>query len=267
MRVSAPRLAAGAALALLALAYLAVGPAGAEQSGRAGVVAHFSGRISPRHLPRHRLAPISLSLNGRVLGADGASPPRLDRIELAFGARGGLDTTGLPLCPRSRLRNATRRQALARCGAALVGRGEIATEVPLNPADPVRTRARLLAFNGLAHGRPAVWVHAYAAYPPVAFVLPFYLQRLHDGPYGVLMRSPVRRALGRWPRLRSFRITLGRRYRAAGEERSYLSARCPLPPRFSILSVPIARATFYFSPRPALNISILRACRVLESSP
>ena len=62
---------------------------------------------------------------------------------------------------------------------------------------------------------------------------------LRSGAYGVLMRSPVRRALGRWPRLRSFQITLGRRYRAAGKRRSYLSARCPLPPRFSIGILPL----------------------------
>ena len=76
------------------------------------------------------------------------------------------------------------------------------------------------------------------------------------------MRSPVRRALGRWPRLRSFEITLGRRYRAGGERRSYLSAHCPLPPRFSIGILPIARATYYFAPRPTLTTTIQRGCRV-----
>ena len=78
------------------------------------------------------------------------------------------------------------------------------------------------------------------------------------------MRSPVRRALGRWPRLRSFDITLGRRYRAGGELHSYLNARCPLPPRFDALSVPVARATYYFAPRPTLTQPILRRCRVRE---
>jgi hypothetical protein len=249
---------------LLAIAFLGAGPATAEQTGRPDVVISFDGKISPRQLPRHRPAPISLELSGTVRGTNGAPPPQLQRIELAFGARGGLDTNGLPTCPRARLRNATQRQALERCRGALVGHGVISAEVPLNPADPITARAGAFAFNARAGGRPAVWVHAYSASPPVSFVLPFYMRRLPTGPYGILMRSPVRRTLGRWPRLRSFNVDLGRRYSAGGELHSYLSARCPLPPRFDVLSVPVARATYFFAPRPTLTQPILRRCRVRQ---
>lgn len=255
-------LAISGALLLVAFVYLAVAPAGAEQAGWPGGVVSFDGRISPRVLPRDRRAPVSLELSGSVRGANGAPTPQLGRIELAFGARGGLDTAGLPVCPRARLRNATRRQALARCRGALVGRGVIGAEVPLNPADPIPARANVLVFNGVSHGRPAAWVHAYSKSPPVSFVLPFYVRRLPTGAYGVLMRSPVHHALGRWPRLRSFQITLGRRYRAGGKLHSYLNARCPLPPRFNALAVPVARARFFFAPRPTLTQPILRRCRV-----
>jgi hypothetical protein len=110
-----------------------------------------------------------------------------------------------------------------------------------------------------------VWAHAYAASPAVSFVLPFYLRRLQEGAYGVEMSSPIGSALGRWPRLRSFEITLGRRYRGGGESRSYLNARCPLPRRFDALAVPLARATYSFSPRPAkISEAILRRCEVRE---
>jgi hypothetical protein len=263
VRRSIPRTASLAALgALLTLASLAVVRAGAEQSGNPQVVVSLDGSISPRHIPRNRPVPVSLTLAGQVRGADGAPPPRLQRIEIAFGARGGLDTAGLPRCSRPRLRNATQRQALDRCRGALVGRGEISTEVLLDPAKPLIARAGVLAFNGRSGGRPAVWVHAYSASPPVSLVLPFHLHILRNGAYGILMRSPVRRALGRWPRLRSFQITLGRRYRVEGEPHSYLSARCPLPPRLSIGIFPLARATYYFVPRPTLTTTILRGCRV-----
>jgi hypothetical protein len=254
---------AGFLLCFLALACLMVGDAGAERSGRDGVIVSLDGSISPRRLPRDRPVPVSVTLAGTVRGT-GASPPQLIRIEVAFGARGGLDTAGLPSCPRSRLRNATGRQALARCGNALVGRGTIATEVPLNPQNPVLADAQVLAFNGRSGGRPAVWVHAYSASPPVSFVLPFYLRRLRDGAYGVLLRAPAAAALGRWPRLRSFEITLGRRYLVGGVSHSYLSARCPLPPRFHIGFFPLARATYDFSPGPILSTTILRGCRVRE---
>jgi hypothetical protein len=251
-----------ASVLLIALLCLAAVPAGAEQTGRPGVVVSLDGSVAPRHIPRHRVVPVSIDLTGTVRGTDGAPPPRLSRIELAFGSRGGLDVAGLPVCPRARLRNATGRQALARCRGALVGRGKISSEVPLDPDEPLLARAGVLAFNGRSNGRPAVWVHAYSASPPVSFVLPFYLRTLGAGTYGILLRSPVRRALGRWPRLRSFQITLGRRYRAGGKRRSYLSAHCPLPPRFNAGIFPLARATYYFSPRPTLSTTIMRGCRV-----
>jgi hypothetical protein len=253
---------------LLSLAALAVaGPAGAERSGGNGVVVALDGSISPRHLPRDRPAPISVTLAGEVLPAAGRQPsqlPQLRQLEVAFGARGGLDTAGLPLCPRGRLRNATRRQALTRCGDALVGRGTIEAEVPLDPARPLPVRAPILAFNGRAGGRPAVWIHAYSAAPPVSFVLPFFIRPQRSGAFGLLLRAPVAAALGRWPRLRSFQVTLGRRFRVGGVPRSYLSARCPLPPRFHIGYFPLARATYDFAPGPTLSTTILRGCRVRE---
>jgi len=257
-RSSARRLAMTAALVLLAFA---VGHANAEQSGRAGVVVTLDGSVSPRYLPRQRSVPVSLTLAGTI--RDEHSPPtRLRSIEIAFGDRGGLETSGLPLCPRSRLRNATASQALEGCRAALVGRGRISTEVTLDPDEPLIADAGALAFNGLSGGRPAVWVHAYSASPPVSFVIPFFLRQLRTGGYGLLLQAPVQQALGRWPRLRSFRITLGRRYSAGGKSRSYLSARCPLPPRLGIGIFPLARATYRFAPSPTISTTILRGCRV-----
>jgi len=254
------------ALALVAIALAAalwtVVPVGAEQTSKAGVFVHFSGSFSPKRVPRHRLAPISLTLEGGAHGEGGAPPPRLRQIEIAFGGRGGLETTGLPLCSRAQLRFATQRQALARCRSALVGRGEITAEVPFNQGKPFKARAGVIVFNGRSHGRPAAWVHAYAPQPPVSFVLPFYFSQPSGGTYGVAMRSPVGGALGRWPLLRSFKITLGRRYRAHGRVHSYLSAHCPLARRFTHLSVPFARATFEFSPRPTISQPIRRVCTV-----
>lgn len=262
--ISLPKhwLATAAILAALAAAYLGARPADAERSGGDGVVVSLDGTIAPRYMPRHRPAPIFISLSGDVRGDEGAAPPQLESIEIAFGAPGGLETTGLPTCPRASLRNSTPKQALARCPGAVVGRGEITTEVPFDPAKPVIARAGVLAFNGRSGGRPAVWIHAHSNSLPVSFVLPFYLRVSPSGAFGVLMRAPVRRALGRWPRLRSFDVTLGRRYRAPGGPRSFLSARCPLPPRFSVGLFPMARATYRFASGPTLTTTIQRGCRV-----
>jgi hypothetical protein len=250
-------------VAFLALASLAA-LAAAEQDGRDGVKIVFNASISPNRLPRHESRPVSLTLSGAVRSADGSAPPPLTSLELAFGARGGLSTAGLPRCRGAQLRNATQRQALAQCSGALVGRGTISTEVLLDPEKPVPARASVLAFNGTAGGRPAVWLHAYSASPPVSFALPFSLRRLGAGGYGIALQTPVSSALGRWLRLRSFRIDIGRRYTVHGVQRSYLSASCPLPPRFHSLNFPLARATYRFAPAPTIITTILRSCSVRE---
>jgi hypothetical protein len=254
----------GSSLLLSVLGLLTIAPADAERSGRDGIVVSLDGEIHPDRLPRDRVAPVSLTLRGTIAADHGGDLPELDRIEVAFGARGGLDTAGLPVCPRARLRNATQSQALARCRGALVGRGTIDAEVPLNPAEPLEAHAGALAFNGRSHGHPAIWVHAYSASPPVSFVLPFNLKAIDDGSYGLLLSSPVRSVLGRWPQLRAFDLTLGRRYSRRGVAHSYLSAGCPLPPRFHIGFFPLARATYRFAPRPKLSTTIVRGCRVSE---
>jgi hypothetical protein len=258
------RLIVSTVAAALVLASLVAVRAGAESTGGDGLVVTLAGTIKPNRLPRDRPAPVSLTLSGSIRAVEGATPPRLSRIEIAFGARGGLDTAGLPSCPRARLRNATQRQALERCRPALVGRGTIEAEVPLNPEEPILAHATVLAFNGRAHGRPAVWLHAYAASPPVSFVLPFYLRRVDDGAYGLSMRAPAAAALGRWPRLRSFDLELGRRFLVHGVRHSYLNASCPLPPRFHVFSFPLARATYAFAPRPTLSTTHIGRCRVRE---
>lgn len=258
------RLALASVLAALGAGVLLAAGAVAEQRGGGGMLAIFNGSISPKSLPRERPVPVSVEMEGSIRATDGSPAPRLSSIEFAFGAPGGLETSGLPVCPRARLRNATTRQALERCGGALVGGGAIVSEVPLSAEDPVRARARALAFNGRSRGRPAVWVHAYSAVPPASFVLPFYLRPAGEGGYGTLLRAPLAKALGPRPRLRSFRLVLGRRYRAGGVARSYLSARCPLPPRFDVGFFPLAKATYSFAGERRRTITILRGCRARD---
>jgi hypothetical protein len=261
---SGPRdLARLAAIVLIAFG-LTIGPAGAEQTGRDGLVVFFKAQISPHLLPRKKTMPVTVALSGGIRADRRKGAPRLRSIELAFASLGKLDVTGLPTCPRSRLRDATRKQALSRCRPALVGRGSVLTELPLAPEQPLLAKVSALAFNARRGGRPAVWLYAYSARPPVSFVLPFTVREVRNNAYGLQLTAPVGRILGRWPRLRSFGITLGRRYRSNGKRHSYVSARCPLPPRLHGLTVPAALATYYFAAGPTIRQPISRACQARD---
>jgi hypothetical protein len=246
-RGHSPRASAARALPLLAalLAALALAlPAAAERSQKGNLIVAVEGKISPLQLPRHRSAPVSLQIDGRIATADGTALPRMKRIRLTIAGRGVPSTAGLPVCPRARLRNASAALALRRCRGALVGRGRLDADAFIANQKPFAIHASLLAFNGRAHGGgPAVWVQAFSANPPLAIVLPFIVRR--EGRHlQTSLTATVPVALGNLPHLASFELNLFRRYRHNGERRSYLSASCPVPSTFTAGFLAFARVTW-----------------------
>jgi hypothetical protein len=256
------RAAGGVAMAALALlAGLGAGLAKGERVQRGNLIVSLNGSIDPRKLPRDRPAPVALSLAGEIRTADGSPLPRVRRIELALAGRGLLFTRGLPVCPRARLRNANRPQALERCGPALVGRGRLAAEVFVPQQPPFEIESRLLAFNGRTEGgRPAVWMHTFSPNPPVSIVLPFVLRR-RPGAFRTALVATVPRSVGPWPHLAGFEMTFSRRFRYRGKLRSYLSASCPVPPSFTAGFLAFARATYSFADGRRLSAETVRSCR------
>jgi hypothetical protein len=256
-----PRVAIRAAIVALAL-LASFGPAASgERVQRGNLVVSLNGDIAPRQLPRDRASPVALRLEGEVRTADGSTLPRLRQIELALAGQGLLSTRGLPVCPRARLRNADREQALERCGTALVGRGRLTATIFVPQQPPFAVRGRLLAFNGRTKGgRRAVWVHTFASDPPVSIVLPFVV-RHRSGAFGTALVARVSRSVGPWPRLASFEMTLWRRFWYRGKRRSYLSASCPVPAHFTAGFLSFARATYGFVDGRSLSIETVRSCR------
>jgi hypothetical protein len=246
--------------ALLATLTLAM-PAGAERSQRGHLIVAVNGGVSPLQLPLLRPAPIALRIGGRIETDDGSPLPRMTRVRLAIAGRGVLDTAGLPVCPRARLRNASTAQALRRCHGALVGRGRLEADAFLANQMPFPIKANMLAFNGrTSSGSAAVWVHAFATNPPLAIVLPFIVAR-HGQRLGTVLSARVPPSLGNLPHLSRFQLRLFRRYRYAGQRRSYLSASCPAPSGFSGGFLTIAKATYTFADGRRLRIGAVRGCR------
>ena len=247
----------GAALPLT----LSAGRAGAERTQRGHLIVAVGGGISPLRLPRHRPAPVALRIGGRIQTDDGSPLPRIKRVRLAISGRGVLDTRGLPVCPRARLRTADNRQALARCGSALVGRGSLQAEVFVPHQAPFPIHSALLAFNGRTdHGGPAVWVHAFAGSPPISIVLPFLVHR-RGRHLSTVLSATVPRSLGSLPHLAGFQITFDRRFRYRDRTRSYLSASCPVPSGFTAGFLAFAKATYSFADGRRLGIEAVRSCR------
>jgi hypothetical protein len=247
-------------IALATLALVAV-PAGAERAQSGNLIVSLDGGISPRKLPRHERAPVSVHLAGGIHTVDDSPLPRVDRLKLELAWRGLLFTHGLPVCPRVRLRGIDSRQAIASCGGSLVGHGRLFAKIFVPNQAPFGIRANLLAFNGKTKvGRPAVLVHAYTTDPPVSFVIPFSVRR-QKGAFRTVLVTTLKRSVGTWPHVSNFRIEVARDFWYRGKRRSYLSASCPVPPKFTAGFLSFARATYTFAGGEELAIESVRSCR------
>jgi hypothetical protein len=250
-------------LGVAALCALCAALALGERHQQGQLIVALDGRISPPALPRHRLAPVTVSLSSRLSTVGGSPLPRVRRIDLAFGGRSmNFDRRGLPVCPRARLRNATSEQALARCRSALVGHGRLEAELLLPHQTPLRVHARLLDFNGRAPGGGlAVLVQAFSTRPPASFVLSFVAHR-GRGSFPTALTAAMPQSIGAWPHLTAFQTTLGRRFRHGGAVHSYLNASCPAPPHFTAGFISFARIGYAFPGDRSISDTIVRGCRV-----
>ena len=236
-------------------------PVHGERNQIGDLIIYLRGGVSPRTLPRDHSSPVSVRLQAGIRTANSVPLPRVRRISLELAYRGALDTNGLPVCPRGRLRALDTRHALAECGPALVGSGKLYARVFVPSQAPFGLHARLLAFNGKTRqGRTAIWVLAYSPDPPFSFVLPFHVRR-QPGPFRTVLVSEVPRDVGPWPHFAHFSMVVSRQFRFRGRVHSYLSASCPLPPRFSSGLLSLARATFSIENSPDLNVEAVRTCR------
>lgn len=259
MRRRAPAVAVAAAVLVGAVSVLA-GAAMGERTQRGEVIVSLNGGISPLTLPRDHLAPLAIHLSGEIRTADHSLLPRVTRIEIGLPVQGAVSTRGLADCPAGRLRNAKPPQALAVCGGAVVGRGNLVAKVFLPEQGPFEIHARLLLFNSRVEGHRGVVLQAYSSEPPIVVVLPFTL-RHRRGTFGRVLVADLPRDLGPRPRLAAFEMTLFRRYRYRGQARSYLNASCPIPPRLTAGFLTLARAAYTLSDGRQIGVEITRGCR------
>lgn len=250
-----------AAAALFALALLLATPARGEVTQKNGLIVNFGGSISPRSLPRAGVAPIGVTVNARVRTASGRLPPALRRISLQINRNGVLDDRGLPTCQRDQLQPSSSQQAMAACGRARVGGGQVTGRIALPEQPPFAFRGQVIAFNGRRpDGGRAIFAHVYTSSPfALAVVLSFSVERT-PGTFGTRLVAVMPHKTWRQLHLTSFRLHLGRRYWHGGQLHSYLSAGCPAPAGFPGATFPLARAAYSFVGGTTLRSVIVRTC-------
>jgi len=251
------------AVAALVLALTALGGvARAELLQQGNLRVFFDGRLAPRALPRERLAPVSVTLEGSVATADHTRPPQLSDLKFAVNSAGRVSTLGLPRCGAGVLQQTSTEAALARCRQALVGRGHFSANVNFPDTPLIPAHGQVLAFNSRIHGHEGLLLHLYGTSPVRAtFVLPFDITRRH-GEFGTVFSTHIPQLASGLGYVTDVTMTLGRKYRYRGERRSFLSASCAAPAGFPGGIFTLAHATFGFSNGQRLSTSLSRDCRV-----
>lgn len=236
--------------------------ANAELAERGDLFVRFRGGIEPTALPRHASAPIAVRVDGTVRTLSGDRPPALRFISIAINRGGRLDTRGLPRCRRAQLEPATAKQALAACRLALVGEGRYLAALALPEQARFPLQGRLLAFNAVVGGRPAILAHVYGSDPiPNSRVLVFHIRRTR-GTYGTVLTAALPVYLNRTGYLKKISLDLRRVFVYRGRRHSYISAACAAPPGFGSAVFPFVRVGMTFADGRRLASTLIRSCRV-----
>lgn len=249
------------ALVIVTVTALAVAaPAAAEVAQSNGVQVVWGGDFSPRRLPRVGQAPIAVKLSARFDPVRGAAAPQLRRIAIGINRHGRIDATGLPVCRVGDIQPSTSAKAMQACRRALVGTGRFSARVLLPEQAPFPSTGKIIAFNGVHEGEPAILAHVYGTSPaPTSFTLPFVIRR-SKGRFGTTIVARLPQATGDWGYVTGLELSLGRRYRWRGRTRSLLSAGCPAPQGFPGALFPFAKADFGFKGF-TLGSVVTRSCR------
>lgn len=248
-------------LALAALPAAAVAQRTISQKGNLRI--SFDGGLEPEALPRDRLAPVALHVEGDISTTDGSHAPPLRRLVISINGHGRLSTVGLPTCTSPQLQSTTTEAALAHCRGALVGRGHFRADVSLSNLPPIPAGGQTLAFNGRYEGKRALLLQLYIASPvQTTFIMPLTISQNSDGRFGAVLSASIPTLAGGLGSVSAIDLTISRNYTYRGQRRSYISASCPAPEGFPGAIFSLARADFHFADGRAINAVLGGDCKV-----
>jgi len=252
-----------AAVTVFALTALAAIPAHGEVFQHQSLRVSVNASIAPHALPRHRPAPITVQLGGRISTADGTRPPALRELSIEVNRAGILSSRGLPACSAPKLQQTTTEAALAACREALVGHGSFGASVDFPGAPAIPAEGKVLVFNARVDGRPGMLLHLYGSRPVrAAFVLPFAISHRSRGRFGSVLSTRIPSLASGLGYITRLQMQIGRRYSYRGGRRSFLSASCAAPAGFSGGPFELAKMTFSFDDERRVVAPLERDCRV-----
>ncbi len=253
----------GVAVLAMATALAVAGIAVGEKAQIGNLILEVDGNVKPNKLPKKKMAPVALKVNGKVTTDDSSVPPVLNRIVIDFDKDGTVNTKGLSSCNPNKIRNSSSKQAKSKCKKALVGEGTGTATVKLTGQDPIDAEGPLLAFNGPKKGgKPTIIFHLFAAVPlPTPFVTVAPISSAPGKKFGKRVTIDVPPIAGGNGTLTGFDITVKKNWKIKkkgkkkAKKMSYITAKCS-DRKF------IATAHVEWNDSRELDINVQRPCKV-----
>lgn len=189
----------------------------------------LNGGFKPTKLPKNKLAPIHLKIEGEINSIDGKHLPPLEEVIVETDKNGAINAKGLAKCTARKLTARTTAAAKKVCKAAKVGEGKTDVEIEFAEQSPFIVHSKLLAFNGgIKGGKTTIFIHAYLTVPvPAAVVTTVKVSKIHRGRYGTKSVATIPPIAGGYGSVKKFQLEFSRTFIYRHKKQSYLLAKCP----------------------------------------
>jgi hypothetical protein len=184
--------------------------------------------MTPRALPAHWGAPVTVKSAVKIGTVDGSQPPVLKSLTFLFDKHGFIETRGVPVCTMAKLSETTPDEARRRCAGALVGKGTGKARVELPGQAAVTIASPLSFFNGPPAGaNPTLIAHAYETVPaPKTLLVPIEIKRIKGPRYGFRVEIQMPLIAEGFGAATLAEAWVGRSFKRGGKQVGYLNARC-----------------------------------------
>jgi hypothetical protein len=242
--------------ALIALAVASVAIAAKDtvvRSGTLEVIIDGESGVSPKALSKSKYTPIKFTAAGSVNSLDPSNtqPPALKEV-LLDTKNAAVNTKGYPACKSSQLQATSTKDAEAACGPAIIGEGKTTVSVKFPEQAPIPAKSPLLVFNGGQSGnKTTFYIHAYLTQPIVTAIVTTV--KITKAGNGLKTVTSVPKIAGGNGAVKSFTLTIDKKFTYKGKKVSVLSAKC-----VGGKITADVQAKFYDG--PAVKAQVLRTC-------
>jgi len=212
--------------AMLAIGVAAIAGAASTRIRAGNLVLTFGGTSIPKKLPRHRYAPVSTLIFGKIATSDGTHPSAMRESVIDIDKDVRVDPRGLPVCKPGQLEARNTSAAKRVCGKSTIGHGIAHAEIAFPEQAPIKVTSPITVFNGGGNARRSkMLIHTFITIPvPSAIVTRVTIRKRGTGIHAI---AKIPQIAGGSGSVLDFRFKLGRNFRVRGHRKSYAMARCP----------------------------------------